>query len=51
MSRPAKMPDAATRANIAKLHIEYGITYDLLGLRFGMSRVTVKKICDMSRKP
>jgi hypothetical protein len=51
MCRPAKMPDAATRAKIAKLHVVYGITYNLLGLRFGMSRVTVKKICDMSRKP
>jgi hypothetical protein len=45
------MPDAATRAKIAKLHTVYEISYKLIGLRFGMSGATAKKICDMSRKP
>jgi hypothetical protein len=49
MSRPAKMPDLATRLRIAQLHREHGISYKLLGERFGMSGATAKKICDEAR--
>jgi hypothetical protein len=50
MGRPAKMPDAATCAKIAKLRAEHGLTYPILSQRFDLSKVTVKKICDRKAK-
>lgn len=51
MGRPAKMPDTATCAKIAKLRVEHKLTYPILGQRFGMSAPTIKKICDAKAKP
>lgn len=51
MGRPAKMPDTATCAKIAKLRAEHKLTYPILAQRFDLSAPTIKKICDTKAKP